>query len=190
MHLSGSLKTSVHAFAKLTPSSVASHKNNTQKDTTMTDLSLWQSASLPNTVDHVLERYHATHRRQLADAVQLAEKVASRHENFPADLVGLLQAIEAELSSHMMKEERMLFPMIKNGMGRNAGMPIRVMMMEHEDHESALAQLMETTHNFTAPDDACSNWQQLYADLKTFADDLNDHIQLENTILFPRALNE
>ena len=59
MHLSGSLKTSVHAFAKLTPSSVASHKNNTQKDTTMTDLSLWQSASLPNTVDHVLERYHA-----------------------------------------------------------------------------------------------------------------------------------
>ena len=38
----------------------------------MTDLSLWQTASLPNTVDHVLERYHATHRRQLADAAQLA----------------------------------------------------------------------------------------------------------------------
>ena len=84
----------------------------------MTDLSLWQSASLPNTVDHVLERYHATHRRQLADATQLAEKVAARHENFPAQLVDLIQAIEAELSSHMMKEERMLFPMIKNGMGR------------------------------------------------------------------------
>ena len=90
----------------------------------------------------------------------------------------------------MMKEERMLFPMIKNGMGRNAGMPIRVMMMEHEEHEAALAQLLATTDNFTAPADACSSWQQLYADLKTFADDLNDHIELENTILFPRALNE
>ena len=43
----------------------------------MTDLSLWQTASLPNTVDHVLERYHATHRRQLADAAQLAAKVAA-----------------------------------------------------------------------------------------------------------------
>ena len=131
----------------------------------MTDLSLWQTASLPNTVDHVLERYHATHRRQLADAAQLAAKVAARHETFPSGLVDLIQAIEAELSSHMMKEE-------------------------HEEHEAALAQLLATTDNFTAPADACSSWQQLYADLKTFADDLNDHIALENTILFPRALNE
>ena len=123
----------------------------------MTDLSLWQTASLPNTVDHVLERYHATHRRQLADAAQLAAKVAARHETFPSGLVDLIQAIEAELSSHMMKEERMLFPMIKNGMGRNAGMPIRVMMMEHEEHEAALAQLLETTNHFTAPADACSS---------------------------------
>ena len=156
----------------------------------MTDLSLWQTASLPNTIDHVLERYHATHRRQLADATQLAEKVAARHETFPENLVDLIQAIEAELSSHMMKEERMMFPMIKNGMGRNAGMPIRVMMIEHEEHEAALARLKEAAHNFTPPAEACQNWQRLYADLKEFAEDLDDHIRLENTILFPRALNE
>ena len=156
----------------------------------MTDLSLWQTASLPNTIDHVLERYHATHRRQLADATQLAEKIAARHETFPENLVDLIQAIEAELSSHMMKEERMLFPMIKNGMGRNAGMPIRVMMIEHEEHEAALARLKEAAHNFTPPAEACQNWQRLYADLKEFAEDLDDHIRLENTILFPRALNE
>ena len=157
----------------------------------MTDLTLWQSAALPATVDHVIERYHNGHRRQLADAIALAEKGAARHaETFPAEIVPLLQEIEAELSGHMQKEERMLFPMIKNGMGRNAGMPIRVMMMEHEEHEAALAQLLATTDNFTAPAEACSSWQQLYADLKTFADDLNDHIELENTILFPRALNE
>ena len=84
----------------------------------------------------------------------------------------------------------MLFPMIKNGMGRNAGMPIRVMMIEHEEHEAALARLKEAAHNFTPPAEACQNWQQLYADLKEFAEDLDDHIRLENTILFPRALNE
>jgi len=156
----------------------------------MTDLSLWQTASLPNTVDHVLERYHATHRRQLADAAQLAAKVAARHETFPSGLGGLIQAIEAELSSHMMKEERMLFPMIKNGMGRNAGMPIRVMMMDPEERGAGRGRLVAPTDNSPPPADACSSWQQLYADLKTFADDLNDHIELENTILFPRALNE
>ena len=157
----------------------------------MTDLTLWQSAALPATVDHVIERYHNGHRRQLADAIALAEKVAARHaETFPAEIVPLLQEIEAELSGHMQKEERMLFPMIKNGMGRTAGMPIRVMMIEHEEHEAALARLKEAAHNFTPPAEACQNWQRLYADLKEFAEDLDDHIRLENTILFPRALNE
>ena len=70
----------------------------------MTDLTLWQSAALPATVDHVIERYHNGHRRQLADAIALAEKVAARHaETFPAEIVPLLQEIEAELSGHMQK---------------------------------------------------------------------------------------
>ena len=157
----------------------------------MTDLSIWQNAPLNNITAHIVPRYHDTHRSQMAEMLELGEKVAEVHAgNFPEDFVPLVQAIQNELLSHMMKEERMLFPMIKNGMGRNAGMPIRVMMMEHEEHEAALAQLLQTTDNFTAPAEACSSWQQLYADLKTFADDLNDHIALENTILFPRALNE
>ena len=154
----------------------------------MTDLSLWQTASLPNTVDHVLERYHATHRRQLADAAQLAAKVAARHETFPSGLVDLIQAIEAELSSHMMKEERILFPMLKQGAGRAAAMPVRMMMHEHTEHDAAIERLLEITDNLQAPADACRSWQQLYSLAQELVDDLRDHIDLEDNILFARVL--
>ncbi|MDK4679646.1 hemerythrin domain-containing protein [Kingella negevensis] len=157
----------------------------------MTDQSVWQNAPLPATVDHVLERFHETHRRQFASIIPLAQKVSERHaDKVSADLLPLVQHIEAELASHMMKEERMLFPMIKGGMGRNAGMPIRVMMMEHEDHSAVLQQLFDLTDNLTPPADACNSWQRLYAELREFADDLLAHIDFENNLLFPRALNE
>ena len=156
----------------------------------MTDLTLWQSAPLDATVDHILSRYHDTHRRQFDDFIPLAEKVAAVHaDSFPADIVPLLHAIADELRNHMMKEERMLFPMIKQGAGRGAAMPIRMMMHEHGEHESAIGQLLALTHDLTPPENACGSWRKLYEELREFVDDLNDHIELENTILFQRALN-
>ena len=84
----------------------------------MTDLSLWQTAPLDAAIEHILQRYHETHRNQLAELGALAQKVAGVHAgSFPAALLPLLQGIEAELLSHMMKEERVLFPMIKQGAG-------------------------------------------------------------------------
>ena len=108
----------------------------------MTDLSLWQTAPLDAAIEHILQRYHETHRNQLAELGALAQKVAGVHAgSFPAALLPLLQGIEAELLSHMMKEERVLFPMIKQGAGRGAAMPIQMMMHEHTEHEAALAEL-------------------------------------------------
>ena len=68
-------------------------------------------------------------------------------------------------------------------------MPIRMMMHEHGEHESAISQLLALTHDLTPPENACGSWRKLYEELREFVDDLNDHIELENTILFQRALN-
>ena len=87
-----------------------------------------------------------------------------------------------------MKEERVLFPMIKQGAGRGAAMPIQMMMHEHTEHEAALAELRALTDDFTPPEGACGSWQRLYALAKELSDDLNDHIALENNILFARVL--
>ena len=87
----------------------------------MTDLSIWQNAPLNNITAHIVPRYHDTHRSQMAEMLELGEKVAEVHAgSFPEDFVPLVQAIQNELLSHMMKEERILFPMIDQGAGSGA----------------------------------------------------------------------
>ncbi|WP_373796969.1 hemerythrin domain-containing protein [Neisseria dentiae] len=155
----------------------------------MADFSIWQNSGDTALIEHILARYHQTHRNQFLEILPLAEKVASVHAGeFPAEILPLLQAMQADLLSHMQKEEQVLFPMLANGMGRGAAMPIRVMMHEHEEHEQTIARLLALTDHFTPPAQACPSWQRLYAALQTLISDLQDHIELENTVLFARAL--
>ena len=156
----------------------------------MTDFSVWETAPFSATVDHILQRYHNVHRAQFEELVPLAQKVAQVHaDTFPAEITELLAYMQNELLMHMMKEERMLFPMINQGVGRGAAMPISVMMHEHEEHDRAIARLKELTDNFQAPEGACGSWTRLYALAKEMVEDLNDHIHLENDILFARVLD-
>ncbi len=156
----------------------------------MTDLSVWETAPFGATVDHILQRYHNVHRAQFEELVPLAQKVAQVHaDTFPAEIAGMLADMQNELLMHMMKEERMLFPMINQGVGRGAAIPISVMMHEHEEHDRAIARLKELTDNFQAPEGACGSWTRLYALAKEMVEDLNDHIHLENDILFARVLD-
>ncbi|ADY99811.1 TPA: iron-sulfur cluster repair protein DnrN [Neisseria meningitidis] len=156
----------------------------------MTDFSVWETAPFGATVDHILQRYHNVHRAQFEELVPLAQKVAQVHaDTFPAEIAGLLAYMQNELLMHMMKEERMLFPMINQGIGRGAAMPISVMMHEHEEHDRAIARLKELTDDFQVPEGACGSWTRLYALAKEMVEDLNDHIHLENDILFARVLD-
>ncbi|MBS0038896.1 MULTISPECIES: iron-sulfur cluster repair protein DnrN [Neisseria] len=156
----------------------------------MTDFSVWETAPFGATVDHILQRYHNVHRAQFEELVPLAQKVAQVHaDTFPAEIAELLAYMQNELLMHMMKEERMLFPMIHQGVGRGAAMPISVMMHEHEEHDRAIARLKELTDNFQVPEGACGSWTRLYALAKEMVEDLNDHIHLENDILFARVLD-
>jgi len=38
----------------------------------------------------------------------------------------------------------------------------------------------------TVPDDACDSWRALYAGLAKLAEDLTDHMHIENNVLLPR----
>jgi regulator of cell morphogenesis and NO signaling len=104
----------------------------------------------------------------------------------PHGLAVLLQQMHSELLDHMGKEEDVLFPMLARGGSPFVVHPICVMMSEHEEHGHRLAQLMTLTRQATPPDNACSTWVQLCAATKQFAEDLQQHIRLENDVLFPR----
>lgn len=150
-----------------------------------------QQTSAPPTsalIDHILARYHQVHRQQLPELIRLAAKVEAvhaEHAERPRGLTTLLQGMHAELLAHMDKEETILFPMLARGGNPFVIHPIGVMRAEHDEHAVRLAQLLALTHNATPPADACTTWRQLSAEVRRFADDLQQHIQLENELLFP-----
>ena len=151
----------------------------------------WRSAPLAEIIDHIIVRYHDRHREQLPELILQATKVERVHAdkpNVPKGLAKYLTMLHQELSSHMMKEEQILFPMIKQGMGCQAMGPISVMESEHDDAGELLEVIKHTTQNVTIPPEACTTWKAMYNGINEMIDDLMEHISLENNVLFPRAL--
>jgi regulator of cell morphogenesis and NO signaling len=155
----------------------------------MTIAETMTQASNEELIEHILTRYHDTHREQLPELIQLSERVErvhGGHTDCPAGLSAHLTHMADELESHMAKEEQILFPMITRGMVAMASGPVSVMRHEHDDHGSALEELERITQGLTLPEGACGSWQRLYQGLSTFRDDLRAHIQTENDLLFSR----
>ena len=149
--------------------------------------------------DHIVGTHHAFLRRELPSLCDLMDKVAAAHgATHPelADLSSTLTDLRQELESHMIKEERVLFPLIKQleaarelfpihcGTVEN---PIRVMEHEHETVGSALGRIRILTGTYQAPADGCASFRALYDGLARLESDLHLHIHKENNILFPRA---
>ncbi|MCB1977895.1 MAG: iron-sulfur cluster repair protein YtfE [Burkholderiaceae bacterium] len=140
-------------------------------------------------VDHIVSCFHDVHRQQLPELIRMARRVETVHRDnphVPAGLGDLLEAMQAELFSHMHKEEAILFPMLKAGGHAFVSQPIGMMRAEHVDHGAELERLMALTHDATPPAGACNTWRALYTGIARFADDLISHIHTENNVLFPQ----
>lgn len=152
----------------------------------------WDEAPLGQLVGHLLERHHAPLEVELPRLDGLVRKVARvHHERDPEGfdrLVALWEDLRDDLEPHMMKEERILFPAILAGRGRDVGGPVSVMHADHEHLGGILAGLREVTHDYTPPADGCGSWRALFQGLSDLEADLKLHIHLENNVLFPRAL--
>lgn len=140
-------------------------------------------------IDHILTRYHDTHRTELEWLIPLAQKVEmvhGDHEEAPLGLAEALIALAEDLDSHMVKEERVLFPMMKNGGNPMIVHPIAVMRQEHEDTAALLRRIEHVSHGLTLPEGACGSWTALYTGVAKLTGDVVRHMHLENDILFPR----
>ena len=138
-------------------------------------------------IEHIIARYHDVHRAQLPELIRMAHRVEAVHRGNPEVPVGLgdfLERIQQELTTHMHKEEAILFPMLKSGGNPFIGQPIGMMRAEHVNHGAALDQLNALTHDATPPAGACNTWRALYAGIAQLNDDLVHHIHLENNVLF------
>lgn len=138
-------------------------------------------------IDHILERYHDVHRKQFPELIRMARRVEAvhgEHPNAPVGLAAFLEDAEQDLLTHMMKEENILFPMLKAGGNPFVVQPIGMMRMEHNHHNAMLQDLMALCNNAVPPQDACNTWRALYAAVTQLHEDLSNHIQLENNVLF------
>ncbi len=139
--------------------------------------------------DHIVERYHDVHRRELPELIRLARRVEALHWDHspaPLGLADALEAVLANLLDHMKKEERVLFPAIRDGFAGSLFGPITVMRHEHDLHGAEVRAVEAIAHSFEPAEAARESWRALKSGLDKFAADLNEHIDLENNVLFPR----
>ena len=164
----------------------------------------WQVEPLSSLVAHIRNTHHKYTREELVRLSELLEKVYAVHgKNHPElyEIQSTFSGLAQELTTHMMKEEMVLFPYIVRmeeaviqkepmlpapfGTVRN---PVTMMEHEHDSAGNALRTIRKASKEFLTPADACVSYQTLYRALEAFEADLHQHIHLENNILFPRAI--
>ena len=126
----------------------------------------WQQESLTALIKHITNTHHAFVRTEAPRILALQEKVCGVHgANHPElhrvreQFSGLAQ----ELGSHLLKEERILFPYVvateqQRSRGEKAPAscfgsvqnPIRMMMMEHDNAGQVLRELRRLTNDYKA----------------------------------------
>lgn len=156
--------------------------------------------SLTELCDHIEATHHAWLREEMPRLDFMTNKVASRHgEHSPwlYELAEVYQELQAELTAHMMKEEQILFPAIRDleagrpsqtPCGGHLQGPISVMEHEHDNAGRALERMRELSSDYTPPPQACNTFRAMLDALAELEADMHRHVHKENNVLFPRAL--
>jgi regulator of cell morphogenesis and NO signaling len=164
----------------------------------------WAKAPLSDVMDYIVARHHAYVKQELPRLEQLLNKVVGKHAEAHPELnkvKTIFAGLRDELTSHLMKEESVLFPYVRSmeesirgtaklrpscfGTVRN---PIHMMELEHDSAGDALRELRAVTNGFVSPEEGCFSFKALYKGLEEFEEDLHQHIHMENNILHPRAI--
>ena len=164
----------------------------------------WSEKPLRDLIVHIVGKHHGFVRQETPRIESLLSKVAAKHGPAHPEIVQiepLFTAIGQELSTHMFKEEQILFPYIERmeqavrsgdpmpvACFDSVKRPIANMIAEHENAGALLARIRELSDGYTVPDGVCPSFLALYRGLEEFERDLHQHIHLENNILFPRAI--
>ena len=145
--------------------------------------------------EYIFQKHHQFLWNELPRLHAMSKRVAQVHGAHTPSLVELFHVfcwLENELTTHLMKEEQVLFPAIMEMVGDpNKSIPldgpIACMLGEHNEAGEALARLRELSHGFQPPPEACNTYRALFAGLRDLEEDLHRHIHLENAVLFPQA---
>ena len=151
--------------------------------------------------DYVVNTHHSYVKQSIPDIRAYSTKVANVHGGQHPELITinkLIQEVCDEMSEHMIKEEEVVFPYVKQVFHKSNGKsfgafetiktPIDIMEAEHELVGKNMEEARLLSNNYTLPEDACASYGYLFKKLDEFENDLHIHIHLENNIMFPKAI--
>jgi regulator of cell morphogenesis and NO signaling len=157
----------------------------------------WTTMTADALVDHIEVTHHRYLWDELPRVTALVDKIVSVHgERHPelTEIATCFAEVRADLEPHMTKEERVLFPMIRQlatssdvptfhcGSLRN---PISVMLSEHDAVGDLLTRLRRLTDGYTPPADGCATYVACFSAMAELEADTHLHIHKENNVLFP-----
>ncbi len=160
----------------------------------------WASMDAVALVEHLVATHHAYLWDELPRLSALLAKIVSVHGERHPELVTIAVCFEsarADLEPHLLKEERVLFPMIVELAGASIAPrfhcgtlrnPIAMMLHEHDAVGELLAELNRLTNGYLVPDDGCASYVACFDGLAHFEADTHLHIHKENNLLFPMVI--
>lgn len=161
---------------------------------------VWAHMGVAQLVDHLESTHHRYLWDELPRVVALTEKIdevhGSRHPEL-AELRMLVAELRADLEPHLTKEERALFPMVRELATADRapefhcgslGNPISVMLTEHDRAGELLERMRTITSDYTPPADGCATYAETYRALEALEADTHLHVHKENNLLFPAVL--
>ncbi|MDF2541406.1 MAG: ric [Herbinix sp.] len=147
-------------------------------------------------IDYIVNTHHIYVKRVLPEISELTTTIMRVHgpnhkELF--DVHKLFHNLKTELDQHLLKEEVILFPMMKEYEKHKSdeilNQIIQVTTETENEHDAAgdmIKSLRKITDDYQIPQDGCGTFVRAYELLEELEQDLFQHIHLENNILFKR----
>lgn len=162
----------------------------------------YNSWKLDFLIEFLSEIHHNYKEENILILKQYSKKVADLYSKEYPELLevnNIIQGVSEEILEHMKNEETILFPYLnellklENASSTskyNSSKKLKIIDSFEDEHykiRKTFQKIATLTNYYILPENICNSFKLLYIKLKIFDDRLQEHIHIENNILFPKA---
>lgn len=161
----------------------------------------WRTEKYSDIIDIIVNTHHTFLKKELPDTEKLVAKILKVHFIDSGEVLTkvhkLFAQLKSELEMHLVKEEEILFPMIReyeqNPSKNLLDKIVKEIESTENEHDTAgdiIKELRKATDQYTVPPTGCYTFELTYKKLQDIESDLFQHIHLENNIMHERLKKE
>lgn len=146
------------------------------------------AAMKPVELSLFIENTHHTYLKEtlpvISDLLSMVLRIHGGKHNELYDIHKNFGILKTDLEQHLIKEETILFPLLKVGKDREKiNRYTAEILQEHEVVGDVLRKIRKASNKYTVPEDGCDTYRKAYKMLEELQNDLHQHVHLENNIL-------